>query len=115
MKDIVIDGRLDAETAGFGQVVSADPTVSILPLQFLSVSADAQATVNDVIRTEHDSFHTKGIMELTAHFFLKPLADAIQTAFNAPGFRGEEDAFGVNSHARTDVYVIWINPHLPHE
>ena len=59
MKDIVVDGRLDAETAGFCQIVSAYPAVSVFPLQFLSMSSDAQTTVNDVIRTEHDGFISK--------------------------------------------------------
>ena len=32
VEDIVVDGQLNAEAAGFGQVVSTDPAVSVLPL-----------------------------------------------------------------------------------
>ena len=95
--------RFYDKSASFCQIVSTDPAVSILILQFLSVSSDTRTAVNNAGRPEYDRFYTERVVELAAHFFLESFADPVQGAFNARRICPREDPFRMNSQVRADV------------
>lgn len=98
MKDIMVGRRrFYGKSASFCQIVSKDPAVSILILQFLSVSFDTPTAVNNVGRPEYNLYYTERVVKLAAHFLLESFADPVQRAFNARRICAREDPLRMNS------------------
>ena len=76
---------LSGEQTCLGQVVATDPSLlpgALVCAKFFSIPFDAQMAIHDVVGAQNDDFHAKGVMELSAHFFLEPFADSIDVPFN---------------------------------
>ena len=81
MEYVKADVAIDGQTARFGQIMSTDPAVTSLVSigsQRFSLPAQADAGIDNVVRSQNHEWQLECVPVLAAHFFLQALGYGIK-------------------------------------